>query len=172
MQQSDKDYKAHSITLRDIYKHYPYPCWDVTKNTVPIPYIPKDQLVCDHKRTLTFKQYRKILKIYSRLVTKFLLNGIPVDLPYYLGQLRMYKYKPTKNKRFDIHHFLTTGEKKYYKSRHTQGYIPLFKWRRALKQSRLQNRWIFKCLPARKTWKQISDALFENGSTINKFSDI
>lgn len=164
--------KSAKITLREFYKSYPYPCWDVTSNTVPVPYIPKDKLVCDNKRTLTFKQYRKILSIYARLLTNYLLTGLPIKLPYYLGEIRMFKYKPTKSKPFNIDHYLKTGEKLFYKSRHTQGYIPLFKWRRAEKQSRLQNRWIFKCIPAKTTWKQISDSLFEKGSIINKFPNI
>ena len=53
----DSDY----IKVNDFFKDYPYPCWDLMKNTVPInPYISKSKLVCDHRFSITKQLWKTI----------------------------------------------------------------------------------------------------------------
>jgi len=166
----EKDYKASVITLRDFYKHYKYPCWDITKNTVPIPYIPKEKLKCEHSRALTFKQYRTILRIYNKYFVMYLLSGLNIKMPFYMGEFRLFRFKPQKLTSFDINIYLKTNQKIYYKNRNTGGYFPLFRWQRAGRRSRLATRWVWKCIPTRTVWKQISNEFKRDGSSINKLS--
>ena len=159
------------ITGSDFYKQYPYPCWDINKSTIPIPYIPKDKLKCEHKRALTFKQYNQILKYYTLHLMSYLLEGMRIKLPYWLGCIQFKKARKQRNNNVDFGHYQKTGEIKYHLNRHTLGYKPVFKWMRNNKEARLYNKYMWTIRFVDKMKKRLSRTYLDDGTKINKLID-
>ncbi len=160
------------ITLKDFYsEHYKYPYYDLTSNTVPDPYVKKDRLVFNHKYSLTWRQYRKLCKIYFKYLMEYLLSGLIVILPYYLGEWRFKKARKQRQNKVDFNHFNKTGEIKYFTNRHTLGYIPVFKWKRSPSKARIYTRKIWSWKFVAKSNKKISSYFLEDGNRIHKLID-
>jgi len=157
------------IAITDLFaKHYPYPCYDVTSSTVPRPYIQKDKINCEHKRSLTSRQFSMIIQIYIKYVLLYLLSGSRLILPSSLGFIILRKIKTRPNSLIDFQHYMKTGEKRFYTNRHTMGYRPLFKWKRKHKHTRLHTRWLWKAMPTQNFWKTVSSTFLKDGSKINR----
>jgi len=171
-----KSYKSDYITLQDFYKQYNYPCQDlnkIKKGIVPLPYIPKDKINCNHKYSLTYKEWKTIImKLFYYLVS-YLLTGKDLELPFFMGHWRLKKYKPNrKHPRIDLLHYMKTGEKKFIKFPETDGYEWLFKWKRSGKNCKLKYKWHWKVKFIKSVSRRINQEINKNPSIIYRFTDI
>lgn len=163
------------VTLRELYLGYPYKYRDITSSTVPIPYFPKEEIT-EHKYSLTFKEWKRIIKIYLKHVVIYLLTGFKYKLSSRLGFLQMRKAKSKKipdwgktRKRYGT----TKGVKPlYHKNIHTQGYRPIIKWYREGQNAKFKYKWYWRFNFLDKQWKWISDQIFNNLTIMNKFQRV
>lgn len=164
---------SKNITLYDLYKKYNYPCWDLgllSKNIVPLPYIPIKEVNCDHKYSLEYKKWKEIVMTYLKYVKLYLFTGKEFKLPHFMGTLQLRKYKGGG---IDWGHFHQTGDIIKHKNRHTLGYRPILKWYRNRKICKLKFKWHWSIYPSKKVYnKEISNWLMEDFSRINKLINI
>lgn len=164
--------KAKGITLRDFYTDYNYPCWDLTlleKNIVPLPYVPKDKLKCDHKYALTYKEWRVIVMSLFKHLLIYLKEGYELKLPHNLG---FFQLKKRKSKTLDKLHFVNTGEKKYKKHPETNDYKPIIKWDRYKTRIVFKNKSLWRLTFPRNIWRDYIKELYDDFSKINKLNNI
>jgi hypothetical protein len=172
-------YKKRGIpkrTLKDFYKHYDYPCWDLSlldKNIVPLPYIPKEKVVCDHKYSLTYKQYKRLYHIFAEELFKYLLKGYTYEIPNYMGNIDIRRFKKPYSF-IDWPHYHKTGELKkvYNLSKETQGFRPFLKWDNGYKICRLKFKKNWKINFPKSKWMKITKFLEDDLSNINNFNDL
>jgi hypothetical protein len=82
--------------FHDFYKEYPYKCQAVKVNkTITIPYVKPTEMVCDHKYSLTYKEYITILKCIFKFTLLYLRQGSRLNLPHRLGYLIIKRYQGT-----------------------------------------------------------------------------
>lgn len=169
------------ITLKDMYLQYPYKTRPIEGNTVPIPYFPKDQIT-DTKHTVGYKEWRNILNAYLLMVQDYIATGKEFKIPHDMGELRMMKHKPRRNKPIDFHKTklkygdinktLPEGQKKkvYHTNKHTRGYAPFIKWTR--RNNKLKHKWLWRFKYSKTAWKRLSDKINSDISLINKYIEI
>jgi hypothetical protein len=139
--------KGNFKTIADIYLMYPYRCWDVTGKTIPVPYVPKDEIVCDHKYSLTYKEFKKIVMTYLKYLKKYLLTGVEYKMPQQMGYLQFVKFKSPA---VDYGHFHRNNKEiRFYLNKHSQGYRPKLIWKRGGNDARLKHRWSWRMRPCR-----------------------
>lgn len=168
MKSSRSSKKPKRITLHDFYKEYEYPCYDITSNTVPTPYIPKTKLKCDNKLACDYKTFDSIIQTFNKfLIEEELLTGKAFTLPYNMGEFIILKYKTDNN---DKKPYLTADAYRKFRNVHTDGYRPILKWRRS-KVSRIKfgNIWRISLLSYKKL---ISEFLMKDFNNIYKFNDV
>ncbi len=164
------------ITLKELYLQYEYKAYDIHSKSVPVPYFPKTEIT-DHKFTLTYKEWRKIIMTYIKYCILYLIDGNLFKIPDQLGTWRLLKRKckkrrvdlPTTIKRFgEINKTLPKGFKKkvYFHNHHTRGYTPYLKWLR--REERLKYKWHWRFNLSRSNWSTISNKLLKDASYINK----
>lgn len=168
-----KKYNSKYINFEDLYRKYNYPCWEKTNvNTVPRPYIPKDLLKCDHKFTLTFSEWKKILYSLFKYMLIYLMTGKNLKLPHSLGYLQIRKWKPKKYRKMDYAHWRKTGEIRYENFKYTQDYSPILKWHKGVKKTNFNFATYWRINFMSSAWKKIASTIEKNPSFIYKFNDI
>lgn len=127
------------VTLTDIFKTYPYKKKQggVLENAGPL-YFPKNEIVEDHKFSLTRQEFMEIANVLFRKRFEDLLEGQRIKLPSRSGHLELFKYRPKKpsidfkatKEIYGEHNKNNPNDKKviYHKNYHTNGYKPLLKW--------------------------------------------
>lgn len=88
----NNSYFGSIIGYKDLYYQYPY-----KKKHTKFTSLCTTKEETDHKYTLTYPEWCKIIDCYTKHVLKYLLTGKNVELPYRLGFLKFVKYKTTKN---------------------------------------------------------------------------
>lgn len=84
--------------IKDFFLMYPYKKnYKVKPGVVPRPYVPKDQVVEDHKFSLDSHQYYSIIKIFFEELVKYLMEGRTYTFSNRLGDLYIKKVKPTNS---------------------------------------------------------------------------
>jgi len=168
------------ITLKHLYLHYPHKTYDIHSNTVPVPYFPKKE-ISGHRWKLTYKDWKRIMGVYLKNLTKLLLSGKRTGIPSGLGDFQLRKYKPvhrrinfkaTKEKYGEVNKSLPKGKKKiiYHNNRHTQGYCPIFQWYRFNK--RFAHKWTWRFKPSRLFMAEVSDRLIKKPHYINQLNEV
>lgn len=142
---------------------YPYKCRNFESNTVELPYVKKKDTVCDHKYTLTYREWNKIYKAYVKIMTLYLRQGFPYKLPHYMGTIKLVKmnskfYSYLKKRLVPSSNFL------FGKS-----FRPM--WYKAHKQSHLKYKWYWKLLLCYSMWTEIYEWLKEDPVRIKNLSD-
>jgi hypothetical protein len=164
----NKAINSDFITESDLYKQYPYPCYDLTKSTIPNnPYIPKDKLVCDHKYTLTKKEWKLIFRTYLKFLKLYLLEGHIYKIPQRLGHFQIKKYKGRTVNTASFHE----DKIRIHNNTALGGYKPILKWIRTTNACALSNKWFWKLRPVRAFTRQRWDYLEENFKRINNYID-
>lgn len=134
------------------------------EKTVPVPYFPKDEVKCDHKFSIEYKEYVNIIEVFAEELVKEIIAGHRVYLPQKLGTFHFVKVKArgtdwVKTKETGKHHALP--------NRHTQKYKARFMWDK--KNIPLTTRFIWKCNLASKHWTALYEALMSNFNLIFKY---
>lgn len=131
--------------IADIYLMYPYKCWDFNSTTIPKPYVPKEEVVCGHQFSLTYKEFKTIIMVYLNYLKQYLLDGNEFKMPQMLGYLEFVKYK---GRAVDYGHFHNNNKEiKLYINKHSEGYRPKLMWKRRQKDARLRYRWSWRMRP-------------------------
>jgi len=152
-------------TLKDMYLQYPYKNRDITSNTVPQPYFPKDQIVCDHKYSLTYKEWKNILGIFFKHVMNALAQGFEYKFPYEQGRIGLRK---VKGGGVDFQK-TTKGNVKKFKNLHLRGWRFLIKWYRY--KNKLQYKWVWRIRLTKHAWSYINEIFKNSPREINNLSD-
>lgn len=76
------------IGLEELYLMYPHKVYGVTSR----PYVSKKEHT-DNEYSLTYGEWKEILQEYFGEFLDDLFTGLPMELPYNLGVLRIKKYK-------------------------------------------------------------------------------
>lgn len=97
------DSKNH-VTLPELFKMYPYKDID-TSIVQGRNYIKKEDLVPNHKYSLTLKQWKEIITACCEVVVEEMIEGHKVTLPYSFGEMYILKYKTYKPKWFHDYSF-------------------------------------------------------------------
>lgn len=163
--------KNKQTTLSELYKLYSYPCWDISlleKNIVPVPYIPKDKINCNHKYSLEYNKWKEIVLCIFEHMCLYLLNGYELRLPHKLGILQLKKRRATS---IDKIHLQKTGEVKRIRHIETNGYKPILKWSRFGKSAYFANKGIWKINFLKTRWRSIIKEIQKDFSKINKLVD-
>lgn len=168
-----KNYRPKMINFEELYRKYNYPCYEITSiNTVPRPYIPKEDLKCNHKYTLTFIQWKTIVYSLCKFLLLYLMSGKLLTLPHGLGTLQITKWKPKKYKKMDYAHWRKTGEVIYENFKYTENYSPFLKWDKGYRRKRFKFASYWKINFLHNSWKKIASTIEKNPSFIYRFSDI
>lgn len=142
-------------TLKDIYLDYPYKCRHMDTSTVPLPYFPKEEIDCDHKYSMTYKEWKGALNCFFKHTLNALAQGYEFTMPYEMGRLQLRKVKGggvdfTKSEKGNI---------KRHRNLHLRGWRFLTKWLRD--HNRLQFKWTWRIRLTRKAWRHVN-AIYEN----------
>lgn len=128
-------------SITDFFKNYPYKKKD-TKGTDGVFYIPKYEIIDNHKFSITRKEYLEITKqFFNILLFDYLIWGNVFKIPHAFGELSFRKCKNNESKRKNIdfnetrkiygeYNKLNPDKKKviYHKNYHSQGYGVYLKW--------------------------------------------
>lgn len=164
----NKSVDSDFITLKDFYKEYPYPCYDVTSNTVPMaPYISKSKVVCDNKYSLSKREWMLIVKSYLKHLSLYILSGNVFKMPERMGLMEVRKYKA---KKVDVQASLKAKKRVYHKNLHTGGYTIVWKWFRGSSQSSLLYKWHWEIRPMKKLNQLVNKFLKGDPSRINRIN--
>lgn len=153
------------VTLKSIYLGYRYKWYDVTSNTVPVPYFSKNE-ISTHEYKLTYKQWRKIIVCYFKEVFNYLYEGGTFVFPQALGTLTL-----TKTKTLGVNKRQTKLENKvvYFKNLHTYGYKPRIVWGK--RGSWFTYGSFYKFNFTKNAWICLMERLKKDGSDILKLND-
>lgn len=159
--------------LPDIYLYYKYKTRNQIGNTVPLPYFPKSEIT-DHKFSLTYPEWRRIITIYTKILTEELFNGFSVEMPNKLGTLSLVKVKTSSvdykrtNKYIGNQKGKEDKEFIFHDNLITAGYRLILKWqrRRAMDYT---NIWKFR-IPMRTFRKLKSTYIDTRQSPITNFN--
>lgn len=156
-------------TLKDLYLMYPHKCQNMTTNTVPLPYVPKQEIDCDSEYSLTYKEWLEIVLCYFSAVVLYLTSGFKYKLGAKLGHLQMIK---VKNSRIDFVEFNKTGEKRIMKNPMWGGRYPIIKWmRRKADNGIFRYKFLWKMRPVKTAKKAYIKYFTENRTEINNLND-
>lgn len=164
--------KNKKITIKQLYQRYNYPCWDISlleKNIVPLPYIPKDKVICDHKYSLTYTEWKKIVITLFANMMLLLETGLKIKLPHRIGLLQLKKIRGTS---IDKIHLAKTGEIKKVRHVHTNGYKPILKWSRFNQDANFANKSLWKINFLKPRWRKLIRDIEKDFSKINKLIDV
>lgn len=92
--------KSDSIVLADIYNDYPYRKNPENKKTHQSLYV-KQEDETDHKFSVDWYLFKKIVTTYYKYVTAYLTTGKVYRFAAAIGDLRLYKWE-RKKKRYDL----------------------------------------------------------------------
>lgn len=170
-----KAYQASYIGIKDLFKHYKYPCWDfdlLDKGIVPVPYVAKEKVICDHEYSLEYSEWKDIVDTLVHYLTSYLFSGKPLILPESLGTILIEKFKSKNRKLVDYAIWRQTGEVKFRNFPQTQYYSPAIRWRKRGKEARFKfkSHWKLRFLP--KPIKRLAQILEKDYSKINLFPDM
>jgi hypothetical protein len=76
------------IGLEELYLYYPHKVCNITTR----PYVPKKEHT-ENEYSLSYPEWKAILQEYFGEFLNELFTGLPVELPYNLGVLRIKKYR-------------------------------------------------------------------------------
>ena len=165
---------SQRVTLRELYLGYEFKYRDIESSTVPIPYFPKSEIT-ETKYSLTFKQWKKIILIYFKHIVMYLITtGSRFKIPSRLGIFQMKKYR-TKNSpdwaKTRVVYGTTRVKPIMFKNTHTQGYKPIIVWLRQGQNGKFKYKWYWRFTLTKKSWKKVSDTIFNKLTTINKLQE-
>lgn len=161
---------ASHITLPDIYLKYPHKCQEIYGNTVPIPYVPKQEITCNHKYSIEYKLWKKVISCYFKHVITYLLQGDIFVIPTRLGRLQIKKYRYSKG---FLKFIRKKGEKtiiKRVKNIHTDNQVAEIRWYKPNAYLQYKNYFKFRATHAFK--KRLKEYIFKDFNNINKYTDV
>lgn len=159
------------VTMYDIYLRYPHKWKDVHSNTVPKPYFPNEEIT-NNRFSLSYKEWRNIMNELVKEYADLLLSGKKLDPKKAMGYFQLHRYKPARPN-LDFKHYRETGEKRYEKNPHTDGFCPLIVWNRSYKtKAKLKYKSYWKISFTDMIWKIISRRLLKDGNYIYNFDEI
>lgn len=147
------------IGFRDLYYQYPY-----KKKHTKFTSLCTNKEETDHKYTLDYIEWKKIIKCYIKHYLMVLVSGKNIEMPYRLGILKLIRYRTTK----PINWKQTKKYSKIIKQKNIAfgGYWFKLKWTRSRKFSNGQH---WKVKLTRKGFKTVHDELKKNPSTMYNF---
>jgi len=156
------------ITTLDLYKEYEYKCQDHYGKTIPVPYIKKQDLICDHKYSLDYPTWRLIIDTYVKYVKEYLYQGLAFKLPHRMGNLQIIK---TKKGYIDYTKDVLSknGKLNITPNTHTDGYRGKIHWDRYNNNCSLKYKWLFKVKLTYSFRKEFAKRIFSNLNLINNF---
>lgn len=128
------------VTLETLYKHYPHRTpGNANPNTVPVPYIPKDQ-ISTHEWALTYKDWLKVVKCYFKWLVRYLVQGYSYTVPQGFGTFTLEKKRvATRNYLAPVvRENIAKGIKAPYPKQYNRtidGYLLGLKWDRNTRSS-------------------------------------
>ena len=136
--------KKKSVTLVDFYEQYP-------------------------NKKVDWATYRQVLKTFNFVLMKTLIEtGDIYKLPKRLGTLSIRKFKGGGN-RFKMSHYKATGEKIFFKNKHSDGYYARFHWEKNDSYMVLATSIFWKYRAARYHTRALAQHIFKN--SIHKYYD-
>jgi hypothetical protein len=127
----------YSLTAIDIYELYP------------------------NKDKVDWKTYNKIIRTFNHLLVMHAIEtGEIIKLPLRTGTFGVVKSK-TNHKAFNLFHYLRTGEKTYYKNRHSEGYHAKFLWSKKNPYCLLTHKVLYKLSMTRYHKRYLSKKIME-----------
>lgn len=141
--------------FHDFYREYPYKCQPAITNTVHRPYIKDKDQVCDHKYSLSYKDYITILKCIFKFSLLYLRQGSKLRLPHKLGFLVIKRYQGTYR---DFNEGTVRKKNKNLKG----GKFKLFWHRKKWDNGYLTHKWTWRVLLTKYSWKYMFDYYTEN----------
>jgi hypothetical protein len=171
-------------TLRDFFKSYPYKKKS-TESSGGIHYIPKQEIVDNHKFSITGSEYIEIVKVFfDVLLFEYLIWGYSYKMPHKFGHLvfRKCKNSDVKTKRRNIDWGLTRQYKEYnkanpenkkvffHKNYHSQGYGVYLRWDKR-GDVKFTNRYITIFILGRQQQLKLAKILKENTTIINYLNE-
>jgi len=122
------------------------------------------------KNELTRPEYTEILKTFNQLLFQSMADtGYIYKLPQRLGTISVRK-RPTTGRAFSWPHYHKTGEKKYFKNKHSDGFYARYHWDKSKPYMLLRNSGIIKFVPTR-NWKRYLATNIIEHNTIHKYFD-
>lgn len=169
------------ISISDFFKSYPYKAKD--KGVYKDCYIPKYEIVDNHKFSITRKEYLEITKIFfSVLLFEYLIWGKLYKLPHMFGTLCFNKCKNLNTNKKNIDFNATKqvygewnknnpNDKKtiYHKNYHSQGYGVYLKWDK--KDAFFGNKYATLFTLAKRQKLKLAQLLKENPQIINYINE-
>lgn len=153
-----KKYKKKTDGLISFYKLYPHKCQILKGNTIPLPYVKKQDIDCNNSNSLTYREYINYSTVYFKYLTLYLRSGLPYKLPCYLGSIEMANYRggyyDHNDSKFDSNDYL--GNQKF-----------ILKWVRGRNTRNLH---FWKIQFTRKKWRSLFKWIEENPSRLNKYN--
>jgi nucleoid DNA-binding protein len=171
LQLKKKSKRRKRITLKEIYLKYPHKTRNLKGNTVELPYFPSSEIT-DNEYTLSYKEWKKVIKILLDCYKDILISGDSLLLPHSLGRMSIKKYKP-KNPRIDFGHYIKTGEKLYHTNTHTDGYCPILYWNyRYNTHAKFKYKRHWRVNFVESFWSIISNKIQEDSSLIYNYEEV
>lgn len=147
-----------NIGYKDLYRDYPFKCQLLITNTVPDPYIKKEDQNCDSEYRLTYLEWKKIIDLYVEYVIDYLKTGDVFKLPFRLGNLRLIQ----NPKKF----FLNFNTGKEERRTTPIGFYLL--WKRQSKDNGLfTHKWNWRVRLGKYAWRYLDNYFTENPSKLN-----
>jgi len=152
------------VSDHDIYKGYRFRKRHITinkegKNIVHAPYIPLKEST-NHEFSLTFPEWKELVKAYWDIVVDELIEGNQFELPKELGHIQMMKKMGNQIR-----------QNKLYRNNHTGGYSPFVVWNRFHAGRFSHKMWYMFNISRKKQWSRVSKRIHKNPSLIYRYPE-
>jgi len=141
--------KGH-LTLTDLFRYYPYKDVDMTK-VQGRNYVPKDEIIPNHKHSLTIAQWKEIVTAIFDVILSKIIAGERITLPCNFGDVFIRKYR-AKNPKYDYSF--------------SEGYQVFLGWKKTL---RTPLGWAMRLFWSAKAKKQILNVVKNDTSAVNHY---
>lgn len=166
---------SQRVTLRELYLGYSFKFRDVTSKTISVPYFKKSE-ISNHKYKLTYKEWKNIIVCFFKYLSLYLLTGLEYKIPSRLGKLQLRKIRSKKvpdwNKTREVYGTTKGVTPIYHKNLHTNGFRPLIKWYRQGQNGKFKYKWYWRFNFTKKTWKSLSNNIFNKFSIMNNIQEV
>ena len=120
-----------------------------------------------YKGNVDWETYRYVIKTFNYLLMKTLIEtGDTYKFPKRLGNISIKKHKGG-GRFFANNHYTRTGEKKFFKNKHSDGYYARFHWEKNDSTMLLSSSTFWKFVPLRYHKRTLAQHIFNN--SIHKY---
>ncbi len=158
-----------TITPCDFFKFYPYKKQiPHSGNTIPFPYVKKEEVVDNHPHSLTWFEWIEIVNTYIDVLRERLYEGKPIQLDNKTG---IFQFKKAKCKKFlDRKKSKEKGIRVYRGRNEFENYFFKLTWMR--KKSRLlTTKWLWKVEAHSRVLLGLYKEAMKDYTFIYKFTD-